>query len=308
MAINTIEYASVFQSELDKQMLEGATSGWMEPNAALVKYNGGNEIKIPSILMDGLADYDRDKGFVQGSVSLNWQTHQLTQDRGRTFSLDANDVDETNFAATAGIIMGEFQRTKVAPEVDAYRYSAIAALAMDGSRASGGYTPAESSILERLLRDIAIVQDVIGEGEQLVLTLPITVASILDNNEKIRKRMDVVDFKQGEINLKVRAIDGHPIRPVPSARLKTAYLFQDGKTTGQEAGGFVETAESKSINWLITARTAPLAISKTDVPRIFDPMTNQQANAWKIDYRKYHDLWIPKNKLSGVYANIKEDL
>ena len=32
MAINTLEYAKNFQQSLDKQMLVGATSGWMESN------------------------------------------------------------------------------------------------------------------------------------------------------------------------------------------------------------------------------------------------------------------------------------
>ena len=30
MAVNTLEYAKNFQQSLDKQMLVGATSGWME--------------------------------------------------------------------------------------------------------------------------------------------------------------------------------------------------------------------------------------------------------------------------------------
>ena len=33
--------------------------------------------------------------------------NKLTQDRGRKFSLDAVDVDETNFVATASTVMGE---------------------------------------------------------------------------------------------------------------------------------------------------------------------------------------------------------
>ena len=66
---NVFEYASVFQSELDKAAVEQATSGWMELNDKLVRYNGGAEVKIPSMDMDGLADYDRDKGFVEGSVN-----------------------------------------------------------------------------------------------------------------------------------------------------------------------------------------------------------------------------------------------
>ena len=45
---------------------------------------------------------------------------------------------------------------------------------------------------------------------------------------------------------------------------------------------------------------------KTDVTRIFDPMTNQNANAWKIDYRKYHDLWIMDNGMDGVLVSVGE--
>ena len=57
---NTITYAKVFQKELDKQVLEGSTSGWMEENASQVIYNGGNEIKMPKMSLQGLGSYDRD--------------------------------------------------------------------------------------------------------------------------------------------------------------------------------------------------------------------------------------------------------
>lgn len=40
--------------------------------------------------------------------------------------------------------------------------------------------------------------------------------------------------------------------------------------------------------------------------RIFDPLTNQKANAWAMDYRRYHDLWILDNKLDSVFVNIKD--
>lgn len=305
---NVLEYAGLFQSELDKQMLASATSGWMEPNSNLVKYNGGNEVKIPSVLMDGLGNYDRTNGFVEGSVTLSWETHQLTQDRGRTFSIDAMDVDETNFVVTAGAVLGEFQRVKVIPEVDAYRYSKIGAGAITNSKASGGYTPAKDDIFSKLMDDIARVQDIVGEAEELVISMSIPVATILSQADEVKKSLDVVDFKQGEVSFKVKAIDNIPIIRVPSSRMKTAYIFNDGTTSGQEAGGFVADAGAKDINWMITAKRAVVAVSKTDFPRIFDPMTNQKANAWKIDYRKYHDLWIPKNKWDGIWVNCKQAL
>lgn len=305
---NTLAYVQIFQEELDLQMIQGSTTGWMEPNSKMVKYNGGNEIKIPSVLMDGLADYDRENGYVKGSVSLTWETHTLTQDRGRKFQIDAMDVDETNFVVTAGSVMGKFQKTHVIPEVDAYRYGKIASTAITKKVASGGYTPAESTILNKLLYDIATVQDKIGDGVPLIITMPFTVGVILNASEKLQKRIDVVDFKQGGISTKIKAIDGIPIMFAPSARLKTAFKFNDGKTEDEEAGGFESDPTAKTVNWLITAQDAPIAVSKTDTPRIFDPQTNQDAHAWRIDYRKYHDLWIPEDKVSGIFANVKEAL
>ena len=115
--MNTIETATIIQSELDKAAVEQATSGWMEVNEKLVKYTGGAEVKIPSLDMDGMADYDRTNGFVQGSVNFQYETKKMTQDRGRSFSFDENDVDETNFVLTASTVMDEFQRTKVVPEM-----------------------------------------------------------------------------------------------------------------------------------------------------------------------------------------------
>ena len=86
------------------------------------------------------------------------------------------------------------------------------------------------------------------------------------------------------------------------------YLFKDGVTAGQEAGGFAPTENSKSINWIITPRKAPIAVSKTDKMRIFDPETNQKARAWAMDYRKFHDLWIPDKKVEQCFVNVKEAL
>ena len=112
--------------ELDSQLLDQSTTGWMEENAGQVQYNGGAEVKIPKMQMSGLGNYDRDGGFAKGAVTVTYETRRLTQDRGRTFQLDAMDVDEMNFAPTAGAVMREFQNTKVIPEIDAYRYSKIA--------------------------------------------------------------------------------------------------------------------------------------------------------------------------------------
>ena len=303
MAINTFEYAKNFQQALDKQMLVGATSGWMEVNASGVKYSGGDTVKMPEISVGGLAKYDRDTGFNQGSVSLKYTDYKLTQDRGRTFQLDAMDVDETNFVAAAGTVMGEFQRLQVIPEVDAFRYSKIAALAKTASHETAAFTPDKATILEKLDDEITKVQDIVGEGEPLVIIMSMPIRTILNNSQDITKYLDTADFKAGEITTKVKTYNEIPILSVPSARMKTAYVFNDGTTGGQEAGGFKPDTSAKGINWIILSRRAPIAISKTDKIRIFEPNVNQKADAWKLDYRKYHELWIPTNNLAGVWVN-----
>lgn len=303
MAINTLEYAKLFQQQLDLQAEQQATSGWMEANAGNVIYNGGDEIKIPDIVVQGLADYDRDDGFVQGSVTYKYQTHKLTMDRGRTFQLDAMDVDETNFGASAANVMSEFQRMQVIPEIDAYRYSKIASTAIDAGN-SETYTPAEATVLEKLYGHIFTLADRGIDLAQQIITIAYPVYQVLVNNSSIQKRIDVGDFSQGNVNIRIRMLDGIPLIPVASNRMKSEYVFNDGSTTGQEAGGFVPDEEAVDVHWIVSSRRAPIGISKTDVIRIFDPMTNQKANAWKLDYRKYHDVIIPGNKVREIYVAV----
>lgn len=298
---NVLEYAKIFQPELDKQVVQEATTGWMELNSNMVRYNGGNEVKLPDIVMDGLGDYDRTNGFVKGGVTLSWKTYSLTQDRGRTFSIDAMDVDETAFVATAGNVLGEFQRTKVVPEIDAYRYSKLATLAI-GAEQTRSLAVTEANVLDELLVDLANMEDVIGAKDVIITMSPIT-ANLLSKAGK--DLLNKAVLAKGGLSVEVQALNDNLIVKAPSKLLKTEFEFLDGETSGQEAGGFKAAAGALDINWIISTKDAPIAVSKTDKTRTFSPDVNQDADAWKIDYRKYHDLWVPASKLTSIYANTK---
>lgn len=299
MAINTLEYAKIFQTELDKKMLETATSAWMESNAGQVKYNGGDEVRIPTISLVGLGDYDRDNGYKQGAVTLGYETRKMTMDRGRAFMLDAMDVDETNFVVAAGMVMGEFQRIEVVPEVDAYRYSAIYKAA--GADHQTTYTAAAASIMDSLDADITAIQDEIGDTEPLVVIISRKVHAILNAAKNVDRYINVAEFQNGAVSTKVKTFNDIPLLDVPSARFKSAYTFDAGAT--KDSGGFAAADGAVDMNWIVIARRAPIAVSKQDKVRIFTPDTYQNANAWKLDYRKYHDLWIKDNELDAVRVN-----
>lgn len=291
MAIN---YAAIFMQTLDKKMTQLLTSSAMELNENLVKYNGGSEIKIPKMSMVGLADYSRETGFTAGAVTLSWETRQLTKDRGREFSIDAMDVDESNFVATAGNVMGEFQRTKVAPEIDAYRYSTIFGYANAAAK-TAAYTLSDATIFEQLVSDIATVQDIVGESETMTIYMSYAAAKTLDLADKTVKRLDVGDFAMGGVNVKLKALDGIPIVRVPSARFKSAFTFG--------SDGYATTATSMGINWIIAVNRSLIAVSKQDKMRIFNPDTNQDADAYKLQYRRYHDLFITDNGVDGLFVS-----
>ncbi len=294
MAANSITYAAIFMQTLDKKMTQLLTSSAMELNENLVKYNGGSEIKIPKMSMVGLADYSRETGFTAGAVTLSWETRQLTKDRGREFSIDAMDVDESNFVATAGNVMGEFQRTKVAPEIDAYRYSTIFGYANTAAK-TAAYTLSDATIFEQLVGDIATVQDIVGESETMTIYMSYAAAKTLDLADKVLKRLDVGDFAMGGVNVKLKALDGIPIVRVPSARFKSAFTFG--------SDGYATTATSMSINWIIAVNRSLIAVSKQDKMRIFNPDTNQDADAYKLQYRRYHDLFITDNGVDGLFVS-----
>lgn len=309
MAINTLQYAALYQKWLDEAMIADATTNWMEANAGQVIYVGGAEVKIPKISMDGMGNYDKDNGYVQGAVSLTYETKTFTQDRGRKFQIDRVQSDDTDFMATAYNAIRQFQRTKVVPEIDAYRYATIAAAAQaaDGGAGSNYRTLAvtTANIYKELQADIATIQDIVGEEYPLVVTMPISIGNLLNNANDITKFLNTQEFQiNGSLKNKVSSINETPILRAPSARMYNAITLNDGTTAGQTAGGFAPATGAKKINWLITFRQAPIAVSKADTIRIFDPMVNQKANAWAFDYRRYHDIWIPDNRMAGVFANV----
>lgn len=51
-------------------------TGWMDSNVGKVKYNGGKEVKIPQLSVDGLGDYNRGSagGYVSGDINVEYKT------------------------------------------------------------------------------------------------------------------------------------------------------------------------------------------------------------------------------------------
>jgi hypothetical protein len=305
MPLNTLVYATQLQKALDASAVLGLTSGWMDANASQVVYNGGNKIRMPEMSTTGLKDYDRDDGYPDGSVTLSFKEYEMTMDRGTSFQLDAMDVNETNFIVNATSVCSTFQKEHVLPEIDAYRYSRIYALLKEAGR-STVYTAEAAGVWDKLQEDIAKIRDEIGEETPLVVTVSQKAKTMLELNEKFTKILNVAEFKAGVINTRIKEFNNCFLKPVPSSRMKTAYVFKDGKTDGEKEGGFAPAEGSKGINWIITPQNVPIAVTKQDKMKIINPDAYQKADAWFIGYRRYHEVWVPEKRYKKCWVNEEE--
>ncbi|MBQ2266038.1 MAG: hypothetical protein II342_01425 [Clostridia bacterium] len=294
MAMNSIENAVKYSTELDKMFAQKSATGFFADNALATKFVGAKTVIIPDVDFQGLADYDRDTGYTKGAITVSNTSYTMAMDRARSLQIDREDMDETGIANLAGKILGEYVRTKVVPECDAYVLSKLGGLAMGRSNVINGEIENPYKALCQLINE---VQSVVGYDEELVAFVDGYMFAALQNSAEISKMITVSDFKQGDISLKVKSINGVSIIPVVSERMKTAYTFNGG-----DLGGFKPLSNAREIYMLVLPKTAAHLVKKTENMRIFTPEQNIDADAYKFDYRIYYDLFVNKSALDSVWA------
>ena len=123
---NTIALRKAYSTMLDEvYKLASLTAVLDGPNELVKEGANANEILIPKMTMSGLANYNKQTGYVAGDVTLEYETKKCTYDRGRMFTVDAMDNIESAGVAF-GRLSGEFLRTQVVPELDAWRLASYA--------------------------------------------------------------------------------------------------------------------------------------------------------------------------------------
>ena len=298
--INTIEYNQKQAAELDKKLTQGAVTGFMEDPTLRAKFVGAKTVLVPELEMTGMGDYDRKNGFAKGAVDITNTPFTLQQDRGTTFTIDDQDMDESGAAVTMANAMATFVEDHVVPEVDAYVLSKIAGMANEAAQTITG-TPATEAY-KMLVEAIAKVQNKVGYNKELVAFVDGTFYAALNSTPEISRHLVTGEFKHGEMNTMVKKLNGVAILPVPDDRMKTAYTFYPGDVNGESAGGFEPTGAAKSIGLIVMPKKAASLIKKTAKTRIFTPAQNQTADAWKGDYRIYYDVVVKNSQKKGIYV------
>lgn len=302
---NSINYAAVFNRIIDEKFYILPRTMWMENTNPGLVWEGGKEIKVPKLAMDGLGTMNGYKA-PSGDLTLDWETKQLQYYRGRNFAIGRYDVDETNFALTVGNTLKVFLNSQVIPEVDCLRIAAAAQGAVAHgqvvAQAASGITTA--NIFDLIKADIAKVQDKIGETEQLYIQISTSLKSLLERSTQVQRFLNTKDFTVRSITTQIEALDDQYLIGTPSGYMHSVFGLNDGSTSGQTVGGVTFTNLGANINWIIAARPAVDAIARPQISKVIDPDVNQEGEFWKIMFSIYHGCWTYDNKGDGLLVNL----
>ena len=288
---NAITLSKNFVPILDEIYKEASLTSVLDGAAELVQQGANaNELIIPKLDMQGLGDYNRNSGYVSGDVTLTNETVKCNFDRGRMFTVDYLDNLETAGIAF-GRLSGEFIRTKVVPELDAFRLATYAGVP-GISKVSTGASLADGAAVIAALRAAVSKMDedeVPSTGRYLFITP--TLYGMIQDMDTTKSREVMQNFAA---SIKV-----------PQTRFYTAIDQNDGTSSGEEAGGYKKGSGAADINFMIIHKSAVIQFQKHVAPKIITPEQNQDADAYKFGYRNVGIADVYENKVAGIYLHHK---
>ena len=284
---NAIELFKQYIALLDEiYKLEAKTNVLDGENRLVQQGANANELVIPKISMDGLANYSRNSGYVNGSVEFSFETVKCNFDRGRMFSVDVMDNIET-MGMVFGKLSSEFVRTKVIPELDAFRMATYASLdnisTVDAAELATG-----DAVLKALrVANTKMNNDEVSENNR-ILFIETGLKGLIDDLDTTKSKKVLDKFSK--------------IVEMPQNRFYTAIKQLTGES-GQEVGGYTRGDNANNINFLIIEKSAAIQFAKRTNSKIITPEQNQDADAYKYGYRQVAIADAYKNKRSGIYLH-----
>lgn len=285
---NSIALAKQYVPVLDAIYKKECLTAVLDGNSDLVR-EGANagELVIPKLSMQGLADYGRNSGYVNGDVTLTWETVAADYDRGRKFNVDDMDNKETQNVAF-GKLASEFMRTKVFPELDAYRLAKYAGISGVGGVSAALSAGADVVSALRTATSFMDEQEV-NEDDRYLFITP-TLIGMVEDLDTTKSREVLARFKK--------------VVRMPQARMYSAIDLLDGTTQDEEAGGYAKASGAKNMNFIVLSRSALIQFNKHVAPKIITPDVNQSYDGYTYAYRILSVCDVYDNKVKGVYRHI----
>ena len=286
---NTIARASQWVPILDEIYQTSSLTADLDGAPELARQGANaDELIIPKLDMQGLGDYSRNDGYVSGDVNLTNETVKCNFDRGRMFTVDNMDNQETANIAF-GRLAGEFIRTKVNPELDAFRFASYAG-AHGISTVEGADLATGDAVIKAIRAGTTKMDEDQVPPESRILYITPTLKGLIDDMDTTKSRDVLKKFSK--------------VVEVPQARFYTAIKQLNGKD-GEAKGGYEKASGAADINFMIIEKSAVIQYPKHVAPKIVTPDQNQTGDAYKFGYRNVGIAAVYENKTAGIYLHKK---
>ena len=284
---NNIVLAKNYVSLLDEVYKNASVTADLIAAPELVRAgSNAKSVLYPMISVNGLGDYDRNSGYTDGSVNVNWEEITFSYDRGTKISVDTMDNQES-FNIAFGRAGAELIRTKVVPEGDAYTFAKIAGC--EGiSSAAGSFADGEAFLKAVMDAQSKMDEDEVPFEGRILYVTP-TLMNMVAQLDTTKSREILDGFSK--------------VVKVPQTRFYTKIELLDGKTTKELDGGYKKAADGNNINFMIVHKPAIIKIDKHVVSNVISPESNPNADSYILKYRKYGEVDVMKNKRAGIYMS-----
>lgn len=293
---NSIALAQKYLPILDEIYKEGAKTSVLDTPEDRIRWIGAKTIQLFNSDTVALGNYSRNAGFQVGDITQAWEDYTLGVDRGRSFMVDVMDNDETLGMAFSSLL-GEFERVHVVPEIDAYRLAKYAGL-VDASAQTASTDPegVGVNIAEQVDSAMAYMDELeVPHEGRIAFISPKAYENLKANVSRFTMNLE------RDVNNNIEMYNDLRLIKVPQARFATVCTLNNAPNSS-DAGGF--TLSGYNQNFLIVHPSAVMQVIKHLVPRVFSPEVNQEADAWKFDYRCYHDAFVKDQKVAGLYLGL----
>lgn len=281
---NNISLHEAYLDKIDEVYARGSLTSILDTERIDSKADTSKKFKVDKMTLSGLADYDRNTGYAVGDVTLTQEEVDPNYDRGRKFQVDSMDDQESGYIAF-GKLNAEFERTKVIPEVDAFRFGKYA-------------TTATQKVAEDLTEDttmtaINLAETTLINAEVDLENCVMFVSAAVYGYMKLKAANRFGTWTDTVLDRNITSFDKMPVIVVPEGRFNdTITLTANGYTTA-----------GKNINFMIVDRSAVMQYAKHRVSNIISPEENQTADAYIMKFRLYGLADVYENKVKGIYVH-----
>lgn len=291
----SIALANKFQPILDEIYKRESLTARMDALTKPVNFAGANVVSVFKTNPIGLGTYSRVTGYPAGQIVGAWETLTLSTERGRAFTIDRMDDEET-LGMAFGTLASEFIRTEVAPELDAYRFAKYAGTANINKVSAAAALDANTIIAALDAGKLALDEDDVPRDGRI---LYISDACLNYLEGKVSRFL----ANENGVDRRVMKFDGMDVVMVPQTRFYTGVTLNAGADV--DAGGYSKTGGKHDINFMIIHPTSVLQVTKHAALKVFEPDENQTSDGYLVQYRIYHDAFVYANKLDGIYLHDK---